>query len=76
MSARPEIPIFSAARDLPQRRRVKEQVLKLVLWTGSLGLAAMILRRLFKRKQPDVNVGNVSEDWLAQHRGSNDPTSW
>jgi hypothetical protein len=55
---------------------VKEQVLKLVLWTGSLGLAAMILRRLFRRKPSDVNVGNVSEDWLAQQRGSNDPTSW
>jgi hypothetical protein len=55
---------------------VKDQALKLVLWTGSLGLVAMILRRLFKRKESDVNVGNVSEDWLAQHRGTSDPTSW
>jgi hypothetical protein len=47
-----------------------------VLWTGSVGLIAIVLRRLFRRRQKDVNVGNVSEDWLAQHRGSSDTTSW
>jgi hypothetical protein len=55
---------------------VKEQALKLVLWTGSVGLIAMILRRLFKRKEADVNVGNVSEDWLAQQRGTSDTTNY
>jgi hypothetical protein len=55
---------------------VKAQALRVVLWTGSVGLIAVILRRLFRRRQKDVNVGNVSEDWLAQHRGTNDTTHW
>jgi hypothetical protein len=55
---------------------VKAQALKVVLWTGSVGLIAVFLRRLFRRREADVNVGNVSEDWLAQQRGSNDTTSW
>jgi hypothetical protein len=55
---------------------VNGQVLKLLLLSGSVGLIAVVLRRLFRRKPPDVNAGNVSEDWLAQHRGTNDTTSW
>jgi hypothetical protein len=55
---------------------VKAQALKVVLWGGSVGLIAVVLRRLFRRRQNDVNVGNVSEEWLAQHRGSGDTASW
>jgi membrane protein implicated in regulation of membrane protease activity len=55
---------------------VKGQTLKIVLWSGSVGLIAVVLRRLFRRRQKDVNVGNVSEDWLAQHRGTSDTTQW
>jgi membrane protein implicated in regulation of membrane protease activity len=55
---------------------VKAQALRVVLWTGSVGLLAVVLRRLFRRRQKDVNVGNVSEDWLAQQRGSSDTTPW
>jgi hypothetical protein len=55
---------------------VKAQALKVVLWGGSVGLLAVMLRRLFRRRQKDVNVGNVSEEWLAQHRGTGDSTSW
>jgi hypothetical protein len=66
----------SAARDLPLRRHVKAQALRIVLWGSSVGLIAVVLRRLFRRRQKDVNVGNVSEEWLAQHRGSGDSTSW
>jgi hypothetical protein len=55
---------------------VKGQALRVVLWTGSVGLIAVVLRRLFRRRQKDVNVGNVSEDWLAQHRGTSDTTPW
>jgi len=55
---------------------VKAQALKIVFWTGSVGLFAMVLRRLFRRRQTDLNVGNVSEDWLAQQRGSGDTTPW
>jgi hypothetical protein len=46
------------------------------LWTGSVGLIAIFFRRMFRRRRKDVNVGNVSEDWLAQHRGSSDTTHW
>ena len=61
---------------LASARRVKAQALRVVLWTGSVGLIAVVLRRLFRRRQKDVNVGNVSEEWLAQHRGSGDGPSW
>jgi len=47
-----------------------------MLWTGSVGLFAVVLRRLFRRRPKDMNVGSVSEDWLAHHRGSSDPPSW
>jgi hypothetical protein len=50
--------------------------LKVALWTGSVGLIAVFLRRLFRRRKKDVNVGTISEDWLAQHRGSNDTNPW
>ena len=42
----------------------------------AVGLFAMVVRRLFRRRQKDLNVGNVSEDWLAQQRGSGDTTPW
>ena len=70
--------IWSLSRGtrLASARRVKAQTLRVVLWTGSVGLIAVVLRRLFRRRQKDVDVGNVSEDWLAQHRGSSDTTHW
>jgi hypothetical protein len=58
------------------RRRVNAQALRVLLWTGSVGLVAVLLRRLFRRRAADVNVGNVSEDWLAQHRGTSETTHW
>jgi hypothetical protein len=61
---------------LATRRRVKAQALKIVLWTGSVGLIAVVLRRFLRRRRADLNVGNVSEEWLAQHRGSSDSTPW
>jgi hypothetical protein len=64
-----------AAHDLPVRRDVKAQALRLLLMTGSIGLLLVVARRLFRRRPPDVNVGSVSEDWLAQQRGS-DPPVW
>jgi hypothetical protein len=39
-------------------------------------LIAVVLRRLLRRRPADLNVGNVSEDWLAQHRGSSDTAPW
>jgi hypothetical protein len=70
------LPGSSAVRDLPQRHLVKAQALKVVLWGGSVGLIAVVLRRWLRRRQKDVNVGNVSEEWLAQHRGTSDSTPW
>jgi hypothetical protein len=55
---------------------VKAHALKIVFWTGSVGLVAVVLRRLFRRRPPNLNVGTVSEDWLAQHRGSGDTAPW
>lgn len=55
---------------------MKAQALKVVLWTGSVGILAVVLRRFFRRRSADVNVGSVSEDWLAQQRGAGDYTSW
>jgi hypothetical protein len=55
---------------------VKAQALKIVFWTGSVGLIAVVLRRFLRRRPADLNVGNVSADWLAQHRGSGDSTPW
>ena len=71
-----QLPGSRAARDLPQRPHVKAQALKIVFWTGSVGLFAMVVRRLFRRRHTDLNVGNVSEDWLAEHRSSSDTTPW
>ena len=64
------------AHALPFTPLVREQTLKLMLWGGSAGLFAVLLRRLFRRQTVDVSVGSVSEDWLAQHRGSGDTTPW
>ena len=44
--------------------------IKIALWTGSVGLLAVLFRRLFRRRDVNVEVGSVSEDWLAQHRGT------
>jgi hypothetical protein len=51
---------------------VKTRAFTIALWTGSFGLFAYVLRRLIRRRQTSVQVGSVSEDWLAHHRGSGD----
>ena len=59
---------------LTSRPPVSNNPLKIALWTGSLGLLAVLFRRLVRRRRAaSVEVGSVSEDWLAQHRGSGDP---
>ena len=55
---------------------VKAEAIRAVLWTGSVGILAVLLRRFLRRRPADVSVGNVSEDWLAQQRGTGDPASW
>jgi hypothetical protein len=43
------------------------------MWSGSIGLIALLLRHLVRRRRAgNLQVGSVSDDWLAQHRGSGD----
>jgi hypothetical protein len=41
---------------------------KIVLWTSSVGLAWLLARRLLAPKQRTIDVGAVSDTWLAQQR--------
>jgi hypothetical protein len=41
---------------------------KIVLWTSSVGIALLLVRRLFSRRADAIDVGAVSDDWLAQQR--------
>jgi hypothetical protein len=47
---------------------MKPQV-KIVLWTSSIGFAALLARRLLRRRKHRIDVGFVSEEWLARQRG-------
>jgi hypothetical protein len=45
------------------------------LTTGTVLVAALFLRRVFARSSPSasqLDVGNVSENWLAEQRGRNE----
>jgi len=45
-------------------------LLKYALWSGSLGAAAVLVQRfLQRRRQRSIDVGAVSDDWLARRRG-------
>lgn len=48
---------------------MRNRALTIALWTGSIGVFAYLFRRLVRRRRTAVEVGNVSEDWLARHRG-------
>ena len=41
---------------------------KIVLWTSSVGFALLLARRVFARRAGAIDVGAVSETWLAQQR--------
>jgi hypothetical protein len=41
---------------------------KIVLWTSSVGIALFLARRFFARRDGAIDVGAVSETWLAQQR--------
>ena len=43
-------------------------LLKIAFWTGSLGVGAYLLRRFLNRRQRRIDVGAVSDDWLASQR--------
>jgi hypothetical protein len=43
-------------------------IAKFVLWTSSVGIALFLARRLFARRKGAIDVGAVSDAWLAQQR--------
>jgi hypothetical protein len=47
-------------------------MLKVVLWGGVSAVAALLVRRKRLRRAAALDVGTVSEEWLAQRRGVND----
>jgi hypothetical protein len=49
---------------------MKPPILKVALWTSSVGIAVLIARRLLGRRANSIDVGPVSDDWLAQQRGA------
>jgi hypothetical protein len=42
--------------------------LKVALWTSSVGVALYLAQRLFYRRRQAIDVGAVSDNWLAQQR--------
>jgi hypothetical protein len=42
--------------------------LRLVLWSSSIGIAVLVARRIFGRRGGPIDVGSVSQDWLAHQR--------
>jgi hypothetical protein len=51
-------------------------LIKVALWSGVSAVAAMLLRRRrIRRRTPALDVGTVSEEWLANRRGVNDALS-
>jgi hypothetical protein len=51
-------------------------LLKLALWTGSLGTAAMVMQRVLRRRRMQIDVGAVSDEWLAHRRGVADESPY
>lgn len=47
---------------------MRPPLLRVALWTSSVGLAIFVARRLFARRGNAIDVGAVSDDWLAQQR--------
>ena len=41
---------------------------KIAIWTSSIGVAAFLAHRLFARRAYTIDVGRVSDEWLAQQR--------
>lgn len=54
----------------------KPPLLKLALWTGSIGLGAYLLRRFLTSRRGRIDVGAVSDAWLASQRPTLDEISY
>jgi hypothetical protein len=51
---------------------VGKSILRVAFW-ASFGAGAFVLSRLF-RWQRTIDAGAVSDEWLADQRGTNEPT--
>jgi hypothetical protein len=47
-------------------------MLKVVLWGGLSAVAALLVRRKRQQRAAALDVGTVSDEWLAHRRGVND----
>ena len=47
-------------------------MLKVMLWGSVSAVAALFVRRRRQQRATALEVGTVSEEWLAQRRGIND----
>jgi hypothetical protein len=45
---------------------------KVAIWGGVSALAALLVKRRQRRRAAALDVGTVSEEWLAHRRGVND----
>jgi hypothetical protein len=54
---------------------MKPPLFKIAIWTSSIGFCAYLFRRLFVRRRASIDVGTVSDEWLAQRRGVADESS-
>lgn len=54
---------------------MRPPLFKIALWTSSIGFCAYLLRRLFVRRRAAIDVGTISDEWLAQRRGVADESS-
>ena len=53
---------------------MKPRLLKIAVWSSSIGFCAYLFRRLLLKRRASIDVGAVSEGWLAQRRGVADDT--
>ena len=54
---------------LQQGEPMRPPMLKVALWTSSVGFALFLARRVFGRRESRLDVGTVSDDWLSHQRG-------
>ena len=48
---------------------MKPPLFKIAAWASSIGFCVYLLSRLIRRRRASIDVGTVSDEWLAQRRG-------
>ena len=51
---------------------MKPPLFKIAAWTSSIGFCIYFLSRLIRKRRPSIDVGTVSDEWLAHRRGVSD----